>query len=409
VFSGGNAAVWRRAVVAGLVGAVMGLAGAAPAVADEPVTAKPRGGDAYGYVRLEGFDRPVDVGPLALDFDGEKADAYCIDLHHPVALNVDYHEGTWSQAEVKNLGKVQWVLLHGYPQRSGAALLEAAGATAAGISDARLKQLFYIGTQVSVWHFSDGAVLTGPGERRGRPGYGNGEFAVVKKVYDHLTSKATDAPEPKAELTIAPASRTAAADSKAGPFTVTGPSGPIALTVTGGTAVDGEGRTVTGVTNGGTFWLGRDGAGEVSAVAKTTATHSTGRVFLFKGKQKRQKLILAGTAGDDLTATAKADFTRTPKPTPSPTPSTSATPAPTPSASTSATPSVSPSTPAGGEGGSDGGSGDGGSGDGGSGDGGTLPKTGASTMLIVGAGVLLLGAGAVAVLIVRRRKVSFTV
>jgi LPXTG-motif cell wall-anchored protein/TQXA domain-containing protein len=393
VFSGGNAAAWRRVVVAGLAGAVVGLAGAVPAMADEPVTAKPRGGDAYGYVRLEGFDKPVDVGPLSLDFNGERAEAYCIDLHHPVALNTDYKEGSWSEAEVKNLGKVQWVLLHGYPQGDPAALLPAAGADASGISTDRLKQLLYVGTQVSVWHFSDGAVLTGPGERRGRGGFRDGEFAVVQKVYEYLTSKATTEPEPKAELTIDPSASTAAVGDKAGPFTVTGPSGDIALTVTGGTAVDAADKAVATVTNGSTFWLKRNGAGDVTALAKAQSTHSAGRVFLFPGTEKRQKLILAGTVGDELAAGVKADFTKKPESAPSPSASASG-PAPAPSTSTSAAPSVSPSTPAGGEGGGDGG--------------GTLPKTGASTMLVVGAGLLLLIAGAVAVVIVRRRKVSFT-
>jgi hypothetical protein len=45
----------------------------------------------------------------------EKALAYCIDLHHPVALNRDYAEGSWSESEVRDLAKVQWVLLHGHP------------------------------------------------------------------------------------------------------------------------------------------------------------------------------------------------------------------------------------------------------------------------------------------------------
>ncbi len=390
MFWGGSAATWRRAAVAGVVGVAVGLAGAVPAWADEPVTAKPRGGDAYGHVRLKGSDKPVDVGPLSLDFNGEKAEAYCIDLHHPVALNADYHEGTWSEAQVKNLGKVQWVLLHGYPQAQASELLPAAGADATGISPDRIKQLLYVGTQVSVWHFSDGAVLAGPAERRGRA-FRDGEFAVVQKVYDYLTSKATDAPEPKAELKIDPSAATATVGDKAGPFTVTGPSGDIALTVNGGVAVDAADRSIASVTNGGRFWLKRDGSGDVTALAKTTSTHSAGRVFLYHGNEKRQKLILAGTVGDELVAPVKADFTKKPESYPTPTPSvTTSSPTPTPSTSTSVTPSVTPSVPAGGEGG------------------GTLPKTGASTLVVVGAGVLLLIAGAVAVLIVRRRKVSFT-
>jgi TQXA domain-containing protein/LPXTG-motif cell wall-anchored protein len=343
-------------------------------------------------VRLEGSDKPVDVGPLSLDFNGEKAEAYCIDLHHPVALNADYQEGTWSEAQVKNLGKVQWVLLHGYPQSQASELLPAAGADAGAIPADRVKQLLYVGTQVAVWHFSDGAVLAGAAERQGRD-FSGGEFAVVQKVYDYLTTKATDAPEPKAELKVGPSAATATVGDKAGPFTVTGPSGDIALTVDGGVAVDAAEKSITSVTNGGRFWLKRDGSGEVKAVARTTSTHSAGRVFLYRGNEKRQKLILAGTVGDDLVAEVRADFTKQPESSPTPTPSVTTSspgPTPTPSTSTSVTPSVTPSVPAGGEGG------------------GTLPKTGASTFVVIGAGVLLLVAGAVAVLVVRRRKVSFT-
>jgi TQXA domain-containing protein/LPXTG-motif cell wall-anchored protein len=388
VFWGGNAARWRRVAAATVAGAVVGLVGAAPALADDPVTAKPTAGKSYGHVRLADGDA-VNVARLSLNFDGKNVLAYCIDLHHPVAIGKDYEEGSWDSSEVKNLGKVQWVLLHGYPQGDTAKLLTEAAAGTTGIASARVPELLYIATQVSIWHFSDGAVLTGRAK-----GIDDTEFAVVKSVYDYLTTHAGDAPEPLAELKISPATATAKAGGKAGPFTVTGPSGEITLTVEGGKAVDASGTTITTVTNGGTFWLTREGPGDVSVVAKAESTHSTGRVFLFKGKGQKQKLILAGTVGDKLTAGARATFTPQPETSTTPSPSASASPSgsasPSPSASGSAVPSVSPSVPGVG-GGSP-----------------TLPKTGASTMLIVGAGVLLLLAGAVAVLIVRRRKVSFT-
>jgi LPXTG-motif cell wall-anchored protein/TQXA domain-containing protein len=388
VFSGEKAVAWRRAAVAATAGAVVALIGVTPAFAADPVTAQPSGGEAYGHVKLDGFDEPLDVGPLFLNFDGEKALAYCIDLHHPVAIGADYEEGSWNEAEVKNLAKVQWVLLHGFPKGDAVKLVTEAAADATGIDAKRIGQLLYVATQVSVWHFSDGAVLTGRGK-----GIDRTEYAVVEKVYNYLTTNATDVAEPLSELKIDPSAATATVGAKAGPFTVAGPSGDITLTVDGGKAVDASGNAISTVTNGGQFWLTRDGAGDVSATAKAESSHSTGRVFLFQGKQKRQKLILAGTVGDELSAQVKAGFT----PKPEATTTTSATPSPSvsvsASTSTSASPSVSPSVPGGGAGGSDGG---------------TLPKTGASTILVVSAGLLLLIAGAVAVLIVRRRRVSFT-
>ena len=352
-----------------LAGVVIGLVGATPALAADPVVAQPRGGQGYGSVKLEGIRGSVGIGPMWLDFGhGEKALAYCIDLHNPVALDRDYAEGSWSESEVRNLAKVQWVLLHGHPQVAAGELFAAAGASQDGIRANRIEAVVYSATQVAVWHFSDDAELTGNGN------FQPAEFTAIQTISEYLTSHATDQPEPAAKLSISP---TTVDDVKqggqAGPFSVTGPSGDIALTVTGGTAVDGDGKPVTSVVTGGRFYLTRDKPGEVTVSAKAKATHSTGRVFLFGGGKDahRQKLILAGTAGEELTAGAKAAFTPTP------------------------TSSASPSVPAAG-------------GNGGNGGGGELAKTGTSlTGPLIGSG-LLLSAGAAAILLVRRRRVRFT-
>jgi TQXA domain-containing protein len=356
-----------------LAGVVIGLVGATPALAADPVVAQPRGGQGYGSVKLDGIRGSVGIGPMWLDFGhGEKALAYCIDLHNPVALNSDYAEGSWSESEVRNLAKVQWVLLHGHPKVAAGDLFTAAGASQDGIRSDRVEAVVYSATQVAVWHFSDDATLAGNGN------FKPAEYKAIATISAYLTDHATDQPEPAAKLSINPAS---VADvqqgGKAGPFSVTGPSGDISLTVTGGTAVDADGKPVTSVVTGGRFYLTRDTAGEVTVSAKAQATHSTGRVFLFGGGKDahRQKLILAGTAGEELTAGAKAAFTAT----------TSA----TPSASASASPSV----PAAG---------------GGGGGGGELAHTGASlTGPLIGGGMLLV-VGVVALLMVRRRRVRFT-
>jgi TQXA domain-containing protein/LPXTG-motif cell wall-anchored protein len=391
VFSVRKLVRWRSVAAVTLVGAVAALIGSSPALADPGVIAQPGVSADYGLVRLDGFAKPVEVGALFLKFGAEKVPAYCIDLHNPVALNKDYQEGAWTEADVKNLGKIQWVLLHGYPKGDTATLLADSAADAKGIDASRVSELLYVATQTSVWHFSDGAVLSDTAVQQ-RGGFRPNEYALVKAVYDYLTKNATDAPEPQATLSIAPATASAKAGEKAGPFTVTGPSGDIVLKVDGGTAVDAAGHSLTTVTNGGRFWLTRDGSGDVSVTAEAKASHSTGRVFLYQGTERRQKLILAGTAGEELSAGAKASFTK-PESTPTPTPTATATPTPsaTPS-SPAATPSATTPAPATGSGGG----------------GGTLPLTGSSTIVVIGAGILLLVAGAAAVFFVRRRRLNFT-
>src|SRR3954470_16191777 len=253
VFKGGKLAALRRAGTAVLAGAVIGLAGATPALAADPVSATPRGGQTYGSVRLEGAHCPGEISPMWLDFGrDEKALAYCIDLHNPVAIDEEYAEGTWGASEVQNLGKVQWVLLHGSPKVGAEALLDAAGASKEGIRPRRLEAVAYAATQVAVWQFSDGAVL------KRNDDFKPVEYRAIEKVVAHLTGNATDQPEPAAELKINPAGAAAVEQGgKAGPFPVTGPSGDITLTVTGGTAVDAAGNPVTKVVNAGQFFLTR--------------------------------------------------------------------------------------------------------------------------------------------------------
>jgi LPXTG-motif cell wall-anchored protein len=165
----------------------------------------------------------------------------------------------------------------------------------------------------------------------------------------------------------------------AGPFTVRGPGGAIALSVQGGTAVDAAGKPVTTVANGASFYVTRDSAGEVSVGVKSDLKLSVGRIFLYNAKgdsayggeaEDAAKLVLAEGVPGALAATAKATFTV---------------------ASTGQAPSPGAGTPpAGGSGG------------------GELPVTGASTTLAAGVGVLLLVAGGAAVYLVRRRRVKFT-
>ncbi|WBB66476.1 thioester domain-containing protein [Micromonospora sp. WMMD812] len=376
---------WARAALAAVAGGALALGVAGPAAADEPATgvAKTVKGSNVTLL-LDGKARGV--GALALQVEKKSLVVFCIDFHTPVALDGKYKEGTWDESQVKNLGKVQWVLTHGYPNADSAKLLAAAGVTVPAGADE--KKLLYFGTQTAVWHFSDNITL---GDWvNGKNLLGKQQYAVVKGIHDYLVKNATDQPEPRAELTVDPTNATATVGDKAGPFTVTGPAGEIALAVTGGTAVDADGKPVTTTTNGGKFWLTATDAGKVEVSLSAKGSVSFGRVFLFaKGKDKHQKLILGGSTDETVTAKAGASFTAvptTPTPTATPTPSTTATPSATPSTpGDSPAPSTSPAS-----------------------NGGALPLTGSPTATAITIGVLLLAAGAVTVLMVRRRRVRFT-
>ncbi|MGS2613421.1 thioester domain-containing protein [Micromonospora sp. LZ34] len=371
---------WARIALGVVAGGALALGFAAPAAAEAPATgvAKSVPGSKVTLL-LDGKAKATSA--LALEIDGKTVPAFCIDYHTNVAINGEYKEGTWDESQVDNLGKVQWVLTHGYPNADPAKLLAAAGATVPAKADA--DKLLYFGTQTAVWHFSDEIELGAWVEGKGL--LGKKQYDVVKKVHDYLVANATDQPEPKAELTVDPASAKATAGEKAGPFTVKGPAGEIALKVTGGVAVDAQGKPVTTTTNGGQFWLTAEGAGEVDVTLSAEDSVSFGRVFLYTGG-RAQKLILGGSAGETVTAKAAATFTAAPStPTTSPTPST---PAETPSPSAPAdspAPSTSPAS-----------------------NGGNLPLTGSPIATAITAGLVLLAAGAVTVLVVRRRKVRFT-
>ncbi|MEH1100964.1 thioester domain-containing protein [Micromonospora sp. CPCC 205561] len=376
---------WARIALATVAGGALALGSAAPAAA-EPATgvAKSVKGSNVTLL-LDG--KPKSTGALALKIDDKLVPAFCIDYHTNVAIDGKYKEGTWNESQVKNLGKVQWVLTHGYPNADSAKLLAAAGATVPEQADS--KNLLYFGTQTAVWHFSDGITLGDWVKDKGL--LGKKQYDVVKKVHDYLIANATDQPEPKAELSVDPASAKATVGEKAGPFTVKGPAGEITVAVSGGAAVDAEGKPVTTTTNGGQFWLTADGAGEVKVTVSAQDSVSFGRVFLFTGERAAQKLILGGSTGATVTAAAEAAFT-TPAESPSPSaPAQSPTPSapaesPSPTAPVdSPAPSTSPA-----------------------GNGGDLPLTGSPIAAAIAAGVALLAAGAVAVLMFRRRKLRFT-
>ncbi|MBM7076974.1 thioester domain-containing protein [Micromonospora sp. MMS20-R1-14] len=389
---------WAGIATALVTGGALVLAAAGPAAA-EPATKGVARAVPGTSVTLKLDGRAQKTSALALELKDGTVPVFCIDFHTPVARNGEYAEGSWDESEVKNLGRVQWVLTHGYPNADRAKLLAAAGASLpAGLADSRRDALLYFGTQTAVWHFSDGITL-GDWERGLTAA---AEYDVIRRVHDYLVRNATDQPEPKAELSLDPASATATTGGRAGPFTVHGPAGEIALKVEGGSAVDAEGRPVGTTTNGGRFWLTATTAGRVTVTVSAPDSVSFGRVFLFSGgKNAKQKLILGGSTGTSVTADAAATFAAAPaSPSPSASPSGSPSPSPSPSTASpsSSAPAESSSPPASPAPSTSPAS-----------NGGGLPLTGSPIALAALAGMALLAFGAVAVLLVRRRRIRFTV
>jgi len=250
----------------------------------------------------------VSAGEIKIKYgaDAEPETAYCIDFAHPLGRD-GYVPTDWAASGKKeDLAKIKWILLNSYPTVKAKDVLAAAEASDADQSAEwahfTLVEQVYAGTQAAIWHFSDGMDLDTNKHSRGK----------IRKVYDYLVENAADVPEQPHTLTIDPASASAETGEKAGPFTVAvspAETTTATLTVTGGKAVDKDGNEIASVQTGKEFWLVATGEGEVTVQATAEVTMPAGRVFVHQTEvNKKQKIILAGTLTEELTAEAKATF-----------------------------------------------------------------------------------------------------
>jgi len=347
---------WRLARWAGAVvlGGAMALTASGVALAADPVTGTAGAGEGIDIaVGTKADQHPATTSALSLTIDGKKHVAYCVDFFSDgVPTTPDaYSETTWSGSAIKgDLGKVQWVLTHGYPSVSAAALLTAAGVKTAP-APALATKIAYAGTQAAIWNFSDNLPLVARDDVTDKSKVASAAvYTAVQQVFDFLVKNASSLPEPAPTLTITPASLTGEVGTRVGPFTVmSSGTDDITLTATGGTLVDKDGKPVTTLKSGGEFFVTGVTAGKATVTATGNGTVPMGRVFV-AGKGK-QKLILAGAAGKPLTASASATLT--------------------------------PNTPG-------------------------LPVTGASVTGAIAGGLLLLVGGGLGVVAVRRRRIRFT-
>ncbi|MCP2164449.1 thioester domain-containing protein [Goodfellowiella coeruleoviolacea] len=398
-------------------GAILGasvalMTSALPAAAATTAHIDPHGGEGGYQVRLTKPGQEVSTSLIGLRVDGDKpVKTYCVELHVSVDSKVGMVEVPWDKYPEadspfhKNRDKINWILHHSYPSVQPAQLSAKVGKNISS-------QEAITATQAAIWHFSDSAELD-RGNATPRNPDASGD---VVALYDYLTGRENVGigEQPSPTLTIEPTSLEGKAGELIGPFAVTTTAESVTLEAQlpqGVTLTDGTGKEFEKPANNtyktkdaGTskadvyVKVPRDAkAGEAKFTIKADAKLDKGRLFVGSGG-KTQSLIVALPQDVKLSAQATAKWTAgTPVTspsvsTPSSAPSTSASsPAPSspaevvPSTSAPVTTSAKPAPAAGG--GND-----------------DLAQTGASIFWPVVIGVVLVGAGAGALVLQRRRK-----
>jgi TQXA domain-containing protein/LPXTG-motif cell wall-anchored protein len=376
------------------------LASALPASAEVHVKPKSEWDQRGADVFLEGKNDKLDTSLIGLEMDNTntKVQAYCVELPTPLKDGEGLKEVPWDQHPnpttkfKENAGKIAWVLEHTYP------LVKAKDLGAVVNKD--LDENEAIGaTQAAIWHFSDGAKLD-----KGRV-----KNDDVVALYDYLTTKAESAtPEPTPTLTVEPKEKKGNAGDLIGPFTVTTTAGEVVLKADlpeGVVLTDKDGNPLADP-KAGTLAVQAAGTkteefyvkvpagtpdGKASFSVEANAKLTQGRLFVSSNdKLETQSLVVAFPAEVKLKAEGSVSWAAAPT---SSTPPTSTTTTVPPTSTTETVPSTTESTPtttttpvpAGGSSGE-------------------LASTGASIFVPLIIGVVLIGGGAGALLVMRRRK-----
>ncbi|MFJ6670296.1 thioester domain-containing protein [Actinosynnema sp. NPDC091369] len=399
---------------AAVLGASIALLTAALPAAADPVKIIPIERDDPDFLKhheegielgIEGEKRDwldANLIPLYVIENGEKTvvKAYCVELPTVLKDGTPLHEVPWDKHPnsktqfVANAKFVNWILHNSYPLKDPSVLSEATG------RDIDEREAI-AATQAAIWRFSDGAKLKSDPTKDTNPEVD----ADVKAVYDYLTGDKNKGIEqqPAPTLKIDKAELTGKADGRLiGPFTVetTADSFRVEAEVPAGvTFTDKDGNPLTPAGDGDfsaraetrtadIFVKVAPGteSGEVEFSVKADAQLQHGRLFVSESPAKEtQSLIIAKPSTVKVEEKAKVKWVES-------TVVTTTTEATTTTAPTTTTTTAAPTTTttavAGGGGDDD------------------LANTGASIFVPLLIGVGLLGAGAGALLFVRRKRTA---
>lgn len=383
------------------------LSTAAPASADDATgTVLGPQHNISGYkVNVDGMnDLNTSLFGLKLD-GGNTLRMYCVEIKVNLRHGETMVETPWDEYPNPdspfhdNRGKIHWVLQNGYPSVDTDALEAAIGADT--LTDGLSEKEAITGTQAAVWRFSDNKELQRPNATKAN----DAADKDVLALYDYLTGEAKDIEEPTPTLELAPETASGQAGERIGPFTVatTGEISELTTDLPEGTTLtdaDGTELSTSDIADGSEIYVDVPAgmsANNASFEIKATGHVNTGRLFVAGNydKRKAQSLIVAQSEDVTLSAGATATWQAAPTTTTPPEETTSSTPAPTTSSSAPTTTSAAPPAPTTTEAppapvsNED-----------------DLALTGASIMtpLLIGAGLVLAGAGAL--VFQRRRKNS---
>lgn len=399
----------KRVGAAVLGASLFALTTALPAVADA-VEVKPfPGADEPGMgVHLKKKDgkdyndgKPVNAELIGLKITegGEKdtATAYCVELPTPLEDSTPLEEVPWGEHPNKeskfpeNAAKVNWILHHSYPKLDAATAAKDLGAEGAK------KSSVIAATQAALWHFTDEVNLNA----EDATAEGDDVDADVLKMYKKLTENNPGLDqEPAPTLKVEPKELEGKAGTVIGPFVIssTAKTGTVEADLPQGVRFSdkdggevpvqkkGELTAASDVNIAEIYFKVDEGVepGEATFTVRATAELQHGRLFVAKDrKQKTQSLVIAKPTPASVKDTGKVKWTENVKPT-TPSETTTTTTTTTTTAPTTTT------TPAPAAGGGDD----------------DLASTGASIFVPLLIGLGLLGAGAAALIIVRRKKTA---
>ncbi|WP_244180244.1 thioester domain-containing protein [Amycolatopsis pretoriensis] len=313
--------------------------------------------------------------------NGSSLKLYCVQITVGLRTDVDMVERPWSKYPTKpktsfndNSAKINWVLHNGYPGTGLDALGKALKKAGVEVHDGVSEREAIAATQAAVWHFSDGVNLD-PKQplAEDNPAEANADVAAL---YAYLTGDLNKGigEQPKPTLNIAAEKTEGTAGGKIGPFSVATSGDITSLTSQlpeGVKITDADGKELknSDVKDGSKLYVDVPAgtkAGKGGFTLKATGELDTGRLFVAENydRQPAQSLIVADSEKTEVTANAAASWTE------------------------AGAPSTAPSTtPAGSTGG-----------------GGDLANTGVDAAVPFTVGGLLLGGGALMLLVNRRRS-----
>jgi len=322
-------------------------------------------GGKVNLVDADGKDESFHTSLKGLNLGNTKLTTYCIQIDTLIPRDAKDRpkmvEAPWdaypdaNSPFRKNNAKINWVLHNSYPSMDIVALRKALADNGVTIKGELSVAEAITATQAAIWSFSDNKKLSAH----------NADNVVA--LFNFLTGdKNTGKAQPTPSLEITPKKLTGEIGKLVGPFKVATtadkitkltPKLPDGVTITD---KDGKALAESALKNGSEIFVSVPAnatAGEGSFTLEATAPVSTGRVFVSNGV-KSQSLIVAQNSNAKLTAAATANWAAASHPTTPPAPQASN---------------------------------------------GGLANTGVSIFVPIGIGVLLLAAGAGALLFLRRR------